>query len=130
MRRNSLLIALALLGGCPDKPNDCPCEDRTFAFEVSGIGEGMVLYDQDGNEIDTVDVDVTDCACADRVKLRFTHRQGTKFDPPPEEDCVLSAPDRRAATMDLVLSVGDDCDFPWFAIDSQPPVPIPIKVRP
>lgn len=128
MLRRSLLLALPFLGACPD--DDCPCTRDPFVFEVSGQGENMVIRDASGAEVDGLSIDVADCDCADHVKIRLTNTDGNLLDPPAESACVLKAPSKRATTLEIAVLVGDECDVDWNAVDSQPPVPLPIKVRP
>jgi hypothetical protein len=131
-RRNLLVLCSLLVGlassGC--RPEKCGCEKDPFVFEVDGGGPDQAIYDEDGDAVDALEVDLTDCACADQVTVRVTHRSGALLDPPDESECVIDAPKKHAATLEFTLAVGLDCDLEWIGLNDQPPVPFPIKVRP
>jgi len=129
MNLRSAAFSLLVLTACPD-PKPCPCTLDRIAYEVTGNGGGMVYYDDSGAEIAELSIDLTDCECADHVNIRVTHRGGLDLDPPELGECVLEASSGRAPTIDMTLAVGDGCEVDWIANDTQPPVPIPIKVRP
>lgn len=129
MNPRSVLLLLLALTACPH-PEPCACTLDRIEFEVAGNGGVMMYYDASGAQITELAIDLDDCECADHVKIRVTHRGGLALDPPELGECVLAAPSQRASTIDMTLAVGEGCDIDWIANDTQPPVPIPIKVRP
>lgn len=134
--RTALFALAAAAPCCPTGStncSDCECVGPATSFEITGDGNNMRVIDAAGAEHQSLDVDLTGCACAAQmtsVQVTVRHRQGFALQAPTASACIVSPSGGGTSAVSFTAKLGEGCTMPWLPRDSSPTIVFPIKVKP
>lgn len=134
--RTALFALAAAAPCCPSGSSDCPdcdCVGPLTQFEITGDGNNMRVIDASGVERQSLEVDLTGCACAAQmtsVLVTVRHRQGFALAAPTASSCIRSPSGGGTSEVSFTAVLGQGCQLPWIPRDGSPTIVFPIKVKP
>lgn len=134
--RTALFALAAAAPCCPPGSSSCPdceCVGPLTRFEITGDGNNMRVIDGSGAERQSLEVDLTGCACAAQmtsVQVTVRHREGFALAAPTASSCILSPSGGGTSEVSFTAQLGQGCQLPWIPRDGSPTIVFPIKVKP